>query len=258
MTNEELVTAIQQGDSEKMMLLWQQVEKLVTWKANRVLSALGSNSCVEFGDLYNSGYIALCRAVKQYDPDRSDGFICLFMLCLKTAFAEATGYRSARQQNDPLHNAYSFDEIVPGAEDTTLGDLISDGKDYEAEVIERIWERERHDALEKALNALPDAEELALRLQYYEDLDITQSAEFMSLRPTEVTALRRKALAHIRRPEITKTLEQYVDSISNFFLRTSVKSQQSLVELIVERREEIRNRCMSRIALDRERKFARH
>lgn len=256
MSNEDLVTAIQRGESDKLPQLWGQVERLVAWKANRVLAALGENPCVEFEDLYNSGYIALVNAVQLFDPERSDSFANIFMLCLKTAFAEATGHRGKKQQNDPIHGAYSLEAIVPGSENTTFGELISDGKDYEAEILERIWEKDLHEALDKALNTLPDVEAQALKLQYYDEFDVAQSATFLNIDPDKVVALRRKALNHIRRPEITQNLEQFVDSISNFYLRTSVRSQQSSVELIVERREEIRQRYLSRIALDRENKKA--
>lgn len=63
MTNEELATAIQSGETERMAELLAGVENLVKWKANRVLSALSAPIGVEFDDLCNAGYIALTKAV---------------------------------------------------------------------------------------------------------------------------------------------------------------------------------------------------
>lgn len=257
MINEELVIAIQQGASEMMPQLWNQVERLVAWKANKVISALGDRASVEYEDLYNSGYIALVDAVKRYDPERYDGFTGLFMLCLKTAFAEATGYRSQRQQRDPIHTAQSFDSAVPGTDDMVLGDIISDGRDYEEEIIDSLWKKERREAVEKALQSIPQDEETAIRLQFYNDCDVAESAEIMGLSHNDVTALRHKGLTHLRKPQIARELEQYVDTLSNFFLRTSVRSQQSPVELLVIRREELRNYAASRRCLDRERRLAK-
>lgn len=57
MSNEELVAAIQGGAVELMGQLWEQVEGLVSWKANHIMTAL--EGCggrgVEFEDLYQSG-----------------------------------------------------------------------------------------------------------------------------------------------------------------------------------------------------------
>lgn len=163
MTNEELVMVIQQGVTEKIPLLWERVERLVAWKANRVINTLGENCLVEFDDLYNSGYIALCNAIERYDPEHG-AFTTHFMFHLKTAFAEATGHRSIRQQRDPIHRANSFDDPVPGTDDLVLSDVIPDRTDVEGDAIERIWQQQLHDVLEKALGTLSPLEEQAVRL----------------------------------------------------------------------------------------------
>ena len=54
MSNEELVAAIQSGE-DRMGELWAQVEKLVMWKAHRVMTALDGRGGVEFDDLFNLG-----------------------------------------------------------------------------------------------------------------------------------------------------------------------------------------------------------
>ena len=69
MTNEELAEKIHEGDESMIPQLWAQVERLVRWKANRTLHALGGAGGVEFGDLYNSGYLAFVDAVKTYTLD---------------------------------------------------------------------------------------------------------------------------------------------------------------------------------------------
>lgn len=62
MSNEELVAVIQAGASERMGELWQQVERLVSWKVSRVMTALNGRGGVEFEDLYHSGYPAMVAA----------------------------------------------------------------------------------------------------------------------------------------------------------------------------------------------------
>lgn len=56
MSNEELVAVIQAGVPERMGELWDQVERLVSWKASRVMTALNGRGGVDFDDLYQSGY----------------------------------------------------------------------------------------------------------------------------------------------------------------------------------------------------------
>ena len=93
MSSEELVVKIQAGAVELMGQLWEQVERLVKWKAKRIMTVL--EGCpgrgVEFEDLYQSGYLAMVAAVNTYDPAAGGAFSTWLMYHLKTAFAEATG-----------------------------------------------------------------------------------------------------------------------------------------------------------------------
>ena len=197
MTNEELVLAIQQGDSEKIPQLWTQIERLVRWKAHRFIEALGDCCPVELDDLYNSGYIALCNAVERYDPERG-AFSTHFMLHLKNVFAEATGYRSERQQRDPIHRASSFDDPVPGTDNMVVGDFIPDGTDLEGDTIEKIWQQQLHEALDKALGVLPPTEEQTLRTIYYGGQSLSDLAESMNIPYERATYLHRKALGRMQ------------------------------------------------------------
>lgn len=74
MTNEELVALIQGGDQEKLPQLWEQVERFVAQQANRRLVLSGGLGGVEFGDLYNAGYLALVAAVDTFDPEAGRSF----------------------------------------------------------------------------------------------------------------------------------------------------------------------------------------
>ena len=112
MSNEELVAAIQAGE-DRMGELWIQVEGLVKWTAKHRIAILEGRGGVEFEDLYQSGYPALVAAVYSYKPDKG-AFSTWFMFYLRTAFAEATGHRTAKQKLDPLNAALSLD--------TPLGD----------------------------------------------------------------------------------------------------------------------------------------
>ena len=85
----------------------------MTWQS--CISAGG----VEFGDLYNSGYLALIAAADTYNPTAGCSFIGWLSMSLKTAFAEAGGYRSRKQALDPLHRASSLNAPLGNDEDGT-------------------------------------------------------------------------------------------------------------------------------------------
>ena len=145
---------IQSGERDKLPELWEQVEKFVAQQAHRRHLLSGGVGGVEVEDLYQSGYIALVAAADTYDPDAGRAFIGWLSLALKTAFAEAGGYRSHKQVRDPLHHAGSLDVPTSEDSDTAIGDLVADlnaAQDFR-DVEDRLYLEQLHNALEKALD----------------------------------------------------------------------------------------------------------
>lgn len=170
MTNEALVAQIQSGDQRRLLELWTQVERFVWGKARRRYLLSEGLGGVEIEDLYQSGYIALVAAADSYDPDGGRSFVGWLALYLKTAFAEAAGYRSRKQARDPLLRAASLDAPVGDDPDgSTLAELQSDpAAEHE---IEAVVEQDRLDrlraVLEEALARLPEDQQSAIRRRYY-------------------------------------------------------------------------------------------
>ena len=71
MDNEQLVARIQGGDNEaeNMLQLWKQNKGFIATIARKYSAG------AEMEDLEQEGYIALCEAVKHYDPERGMSFI---------------------------------------------------------------------------------------------------------------------------------------------------------------------------------------
>ena len=113
-SNEELVAKIQAGSVELMSELWERVERLVKWKAKRVMTVLEGcpGRSVEFADLYQSGYLAMVEAVDTYDPVTGASFCTWLMYHLKTVFAEVTGYRTQKGRQEPLNNYLNGLQII--------------------------------------------------------------------------------------------------------------------------------------------------
>lgn len=95
MSNEELAVRVQNGDADAILLLWNAVERFVIQQAEKY--AFFKNGKVEIDDLISSGYFAVLRAAKYFDPDRGTKFLTLLGYCLKNAFSVVAGTRTSKR-----------------------------------------------------------------------------------------------------------------------------------------------------------------
>lgn len=213
MSNEELVVLIQSGERERMGELWEQIEKLVMWKAHKVITELDGCGGVEFEDLCQSGYLAMVAAVDSYNPE-SGAFSTWFMYYLKTAFAEATGYRTKTQKYDPLRFADSLDAPLDDSKDSdTKGDLVPDprGQQRLEAVEDSLYQEELHKALEEALAALPERSAEVLRLRYYQGMTLADIGERQGTTAERARRIETQGLRELRRPRYRKALQPFFD-----------------------------------------------
>lgn len=253
MSNEELVAGIQAGE-DRMGELWAHVEKLVMWKAHRVMAVLDGRGGVEFDDLYQSGYPALVAAVDSYKPE-CGAFSTWLGYHLKTAFADATGYRSKKQQQDPIHRATSLD--MPLTDETDSDDLMAITPDpagmngLEA-AEEAIYRQQLHDALEAALDAIPEDCGEILRQRYYEGRTLADLAEVHGVTPERVRKKEYEAIRHLRRPKAACHLRPFYDfdfycgTGLGAFQHTGMSIQERYLVIEEERRERAERERRSR------------
>ena len=244
MTNEELVALIQGGERDRLAVLWEQVERFVALQARRQILFSGGFGGVEVDDLYQSGYIALVAAVDSYDPTAGRSFIGWLSLALKTAFAEAGGYRSKHQARDPLHRAGSLDAPVRAGDEeaNALGDFIPDHgavQDFQ-DVEDRLYLEQLHNALEKALDELPDRQGDAIRRHFYQNWSLEEIAAAEGISGEAVRQRQEKGLRELRQQ---RELQQFVEDRTPYYLRVGVsefkRTGESAVERIVFRREQL-------------------
>lgn len=243
MTNEELVIEIQKGHTEFLPELWDNVHRFVKKKANRFLRFLGENPPCEFYDLYNSGYIELLYAIKLFKPEAGFSFLTYYGYALRNAFNEAAGLRTRKSRNDPLKSAISLSAPIQEGEEGTIEDTIADDTDIAEDVAKRIYNEELHNALENALSKIKPDEEKAIRMKYYEGLNLDQIGDKLGVTAQRAGQLCKNGLRSLRNPEIMKELEQFIDSRSNFYLGVSTHNQQPSVELLVIERKNIYNKA---------------
>ncbi len=214
MSNEELVIEIQHGRTELIRKLWEQVERLVKWKAQRVLHAVDGLFCIEFDDLYQSGYLALVDAVKTYQPG-TGSFSTWFMYYLQTAFAEASGYRTKRQSNDPIRNCISLDIPLDNsnANSDTLGDLQADPGCLEPfESVEaRIYNEQLRSVLDAVMDKLDHRQADTIRMRYFDGLTYAEIGKILNVSGQYARCLEKNGFRALRKSSSAKYLKPFID-----------------------------------------------
>lgn len=239
MTNEELVARIQNGERARMVELWEQVERFVSMQAGRRARSLEGFGGVTEEDLYQSGYLALVAAADSFDPAAGRSFVSWLALALKTAFAEAAGYRTKKR--DPLSYSASLDKPLDDESSDTLGDLQENPAATQAmqEAENGIWREQIRAALDKALSELPADQSGILRRRCYDGWSIRQIAAETDRRPAAARRREQKALLALRR---RRELRRFVELRTNYYMSVSARTGERTVEVIALRREEMARR----------------
>lgn len=216
MSNEELVAEIQAGSMELMGQLWDQVAGLIKWKAKRIMTVL--EGCpgrgVEFEDLCQSGYLAMVAAVDTYDPAAGGTFSTWLMYHLKTAFAEATGYRTQKGRQEPLNNYLSLDTpLTDDADSDDLMDVIADpaGLQWRESLEESMWRKQLQEAVGSALSTVPEQYREILRLRYWEDMTLEDVGDLRGISKERVRQMENKGIRILRQPKTASQLYTFCD-----------------------------------------------
>lgn len=240
MSNEELVALIQDGERDRLPELWAQAEKFVAVQARKRLVLSAGLGGVEFGDLYNAGYLALVAAVDSFDPGAGCSFIGWLTLALKTAFAEAGGYRSRKQARDPLLWAGSLDVPVGGDEDgPRCGEFQTDPAAVQAfeDAEHRLYLDQLHDALERALATMPAQQSATLRRRYYQCQTLDEIAAAEGVYKETVRQWQEKGLRALRRPRWK--LRQFIELRTPYFGNWGAHTGDRTTEMITLKRDEL-------------------
>lgn len=247
MSNEELAARIQAGETNLMEDLWEQVAGLVKWAARRIMPALGNRGGVELDDLIQSGYLALVAAVASYAPDNGS-FSSWLMYYLKTAFAQASGYRTEKQRNDPLRFAVSLEAPLGDEDGNTVGDLQADptsAAPFEA-VEERVFREQLRQVLDSVLDQLPPQQAQTIRGRYFDGSTLDELAADMGKSLERIRQLEANGLDRLREPQLRKQLEDFLEIRTPYFLHVGPtafhRTGESSVEKIVFLRERLRAR----------------
>lgn len=240
MSNEELAAAIQAGNEELYLELWEQVKRFVAQQAIRRYYVTGGFGGVEVEDLIQSGYLALVAAVGYFDPAGEYKFLTVLGNCLKTAFTRAGGYGTRKR--DPLNGCMSLD--TPLGDDPkgdTWLDMLEDPCDAYEAADERLWREELRAALDTALSKLPAEEAETLISRYYQEKTYEEIGASSGTTPGKVRSREYSGLQRLRRP--SAGLIRFVDERTDFYTSVGVaafhRTHTSAVEMLAIKREDM-------------------
>ena len=193
MTTNEIAAAVQSGQADRMEL-WEAVRRFAYDRAYRWCRAMEGRGGMMLEDYIQVAFLALLDALESWDPTVG-AFNTWFGLKLKGAFTEAVGMRTQRDKRDPIHHALSLDAPLTDSEsgeDLTLADVIEDP--YAAAEVEDVGE---WDALYRAVESLPEAQQTAIRQRYWLEQKVDNKAHAAALRT-------------LRHPRVSRGLRIYM------------------------------------------------
>ena len=245
MSNEELAVRIAAGETDLIIQLWKQVEKLIKIIAYRYFTANSINGTVryELDDLIQESYFAVLEAVKLYDPEKEYSFLTYLHFRLKTAFANVAGTRLPKQRNDGFRYSISADVPLNNESEDSFVDMFPSGENIEEAVLDEIYQQELHNALEKSLHTLPERQEEILRSIFYNNISATDIAKKFNCTESNISREKCNALKQLYDERKENGLNEYLEIHTNYHMKSNVKEFQnggmSVVEKIVLKREQL-------------------
>ena len=149
MTNEELAARIRAGEKELIPELWKQT-KAYLYKICLTTYRKSMYRCTVTGvtleDMKQLAYIALCSAVKAYDPEKGFLFVSYAKMHLRN---EINAALRLYKKEDPLNMCVSLDTPIDDEDDLTIGDMLADqsAEDNLQDVEDQLFIQELHDDL---------------------------------------------------------------------------------------------------------------
>ena len=216
----QLVQDIQNGETSKFHALWDEVERLIAYWADKY--AAKNLSGAVFEDLYQCGYIAMCRAVETHNGAGS--FPHWLYYHYKTEVAALTGYRTKRQRNDPLRNAVSLNAPVNGESDETmLEDTIPDPQDAYEDIEREICNEQLRAALERQLDAIRPECAAVIREHYMQGKTFESISAERGCSTQWARQLENKGIRLLRKPWRINELREFIELTTPYYRHVGVE-----------------------------------
>ena len=222
MNNEELAKKVQSGEWSLMDQLWNQCYGFIRRQAGKWARAWEGRSDFDIDDLMQSGYIALCEAVKGFSEEKGYSFISYLAFHLKTEFARCAGCRTPAQAKEPLNHSVSLDSPAYGSEDssTTVGETIPVSDQGMEEVEEKLFNQQLAEVLHQALGDLPDKQRRVIEMHYLHRLTYIQIADILHCANSYPGQLEKDGLKRLRSGKYAPSLSEMYCGDRNYYKHT--------------------------------------
>ena len=210
-TIENLVMKIQSGDTSLFPVLWERLERLFFLIVRKTMEKRKKPVWIDQEDIMQSCFLALSRAVDQYQPKKGYQFTSYLTNHVLTVIHEQFGTRNGKKQ------ILAISGDIPISEDnesTTLEQIPDNGAALAFESAEdACFQEELHNALEECLKTLPDDQEKAIRERYYQGHTVEEIAQRMDTDRKAVRNTIARGLLGLRKPINRKRLRPFLDEI---------------------------------------------
>lgn len=257
-----LVIKILSGDGSLIYELWRELDDLCAWYCRKLLRQLPEVFKLEFGDLYNCGFIALRNALQHCSLEKYEKFTTYYLCYLTgTIYQEnrlSTGghYKDGRRRFDPIITGGTISLDAPIDESKEKPELLynflsneqiaSPSIDTVEQAMERIYLEQLHAVMEELISDLPEDQQFLIRQKYYIGADGANIAEKLRIDRSRIYPLEDQALITLRKRGQSVGLESFLDDEINYYTGTGItrfkESGSSSTERLALRRIELEAR----------------
>ena len=233
-----LVARITSGEESLIYELWQELDNLCGWYCRKLLRQLPESFKLEYGDLYNCGFIALWDALQHCSPEKYDKFSTYYLCYLTGAIYRENRlsigghYNDGRRRFDPIitGGTISLDAPTDESQETPepLYNFLSNEQidspsvDTVEQAMERIYLEQLHAVMEDLLSELPEDQKYLIRQKYYIGADGAQIAEAMGIDRSQIYPMEDRALVTLRKRGQAVGLEKFLNDEINYYAGTGI------------------------------------
>ena len=232
MSIEEIVIAIQNGDTERKEELWQAIYKLMYKFCNKYTYAADKRGYT-FEDLVSVSWFGVERAIKAYDTEKGYKFTTYLKYHLMNVIHEALELRGRKSSIRTI----SLDTPVGEDEDATLGELIED--EHAGEAFETVEDRELYQWVRDMVDTLKPKNKAVIQGIYFDGIERKDYADKLGVSRERMRQIEQTALRELR---TKKEIQEYRKEFAyhHVGVKTYDSTWTSTTELAVLKLEDLR------------------
>lgn len=195
----DLVKAAQRGEPEAQATLWAQVKQLAFKIANQYRRAAALRGGADCDDLAQCAALGVLEALRSYAPDKGS-FTTWLGFYVRKACRECLGMTGRDRREH--YNTVSLDAPIGGdTEDLIFGDTLPDESASLAfeQTEDALDNQLLHNALDAALDRLPEGMKQTIRLHDLDGLTLQETADRQGVHRNTAQQWRRTGFNRLRR-----------------------------------------------------------